>query len=160
MLDNVFEKQSDAIVEVLVASCINTGLNKLTKFCVDQEIIKLANKLLDGTIYGFLFRNKTDIDNTFNFAVSKSQEMYESLNENERNLIENMAKYGNNTEDAFNGIKKEVSGCLYESFSNSNTEDEKNRWGNIMKQVDEMKYKEEDGIDNIIKLYQIKNTIN
>ena len=63
-IDNVFEKQSDAIVEVLVASCINTGLNKLTKFCVDQEIIKLANKLLDGTIYGFLFRNKTDIDNS------------------------------------------------------------------------------------------------
>ena len=57
-------------------------------------------------------------------------------------------------------LKRRVSGCLYESFSNSNTEDEKNRWGNIMKQVDEMKYKEEDGIDNIIKLYQIKNTIN
>ena len=103
--------------------------------------------------------DKIDIDNTFDVAISKSQEMYESLNDHERDLVENMAKYGNNTEDAFNGIKKEVYGCLYESFSNSNTEDEKDRWGNVMKQIDEMRYKEEDGIDNIIKLYQIKNTI-
>ena len=132
------------------------ALNNLNECLACKGVI--VNYLKEHTEKGV--SNKTDIDNTFNFAVSKSQEMYESLNENERNLIENMAKYGNNTEDAFNGIKKEVSGCLYESFSNSNTEDEKNRWGNVIKQVDEMKYKEEDGIDNIIKLYQIKNTLN
>lgn len=103
--------------------------------------------------------NNTDIDSIFNSTVSQTQKMYENLNDDERELVENMAKYGNDTESAFNGIKKEVSDCLSESLLNSDNYEEKERWKNVLKQINEMTYKEADGIDNIIKLYQIKNTI-
>lgn len=103
--------------------------------------------------------NNTDIDGIFNSTVSQTQKMYENLNDDERELVENMAKYGNDTESAFNGIKKEVYDCLSESLLNSDNYEEKERWKNVLKQINEMTYKETDGIDNIIKLYQIKNTI-
>lgn len=103
--------------------------------------------------------NNTDIDGIFNSTVSQTQKMYENLNDDERALVENMAKYGNDTESAFNGIKKEVSDCLSESLLNSDNYEEKERWKNVLEQINEMTYKEADGIDNIIKLYQIKNTI-
>lgn len=103
--------------------------------------------------------NNTDIDGLFNSTVSQTQKMYENLNDDERELVENMAKYGNDTETAFNGIKKEVSDCLSESLLNSDNYEEKERWKNVLEQINEMTYKEADGIDNIIKLYQIKNTI-
>lgn len=80
------------------------------------------------------------------------------LNEEERKFIDELLKNNDNVEEAFNSIKNELSESIKkEMFIDDITSNE--RWTQVLGQINEMKYDKEKGVDNLIKLTEIKKAI-
>lgn len=131
-------------------------IKNISEHIVNKEVIE--DYLSNHTVKD---EKKENIDEGFKSSVEEMSEVYyNDLNDDERELMECIAVAGNgDVKAAFNGIKNELVTVLNETISESTSYDEKERWSNVLSKINEMQYNDENDVDNLIKLFEIKRKI-
>jgi hypothetical protein len=102
----------------------------------------------------------TNIDNLIGKHMWKISETYDkNLNDNEKKIVEDIAYNEWDIQKAFESVRHGLGERLCNVIAESNDAEAQERWGKILKQINEMKYDEKNAIDNIIKLYEVSNRI-
>lgn len=131
----------------------NKTAKNLQDFILSEQ--KIVEHLKDNTL-----KTETSIidEGSIEESIEKIKEIYnKTLNENERDLLDNVAKNGNNIEEVFNSVKKEITETVNKALSESD-DMTKDRWKQVLEHINEMKYEENNGVDNLVKLFEIKDT--
>lgn len=80
-----------------------------------------------------------------------------NLNEDELNILNGIEKYGN-ASVFFENTKKDILKSVNSLISESDG-DKRERWKQIKESIDSMQYDDTNGIDNLIKLYEISGKL-
>lgn len=131
----------------------NKTAKNLQDFILSEQ--KIVEYLKDNTL-----KTETSIidEGSIEESIEKIKEIYnKTLNENERDLLDNVAKNGNNIEEVFNSVKKKITETVKKALSESD-DMTKDRWKQVLEHINEMKYEENNGVDNLVKLFEIKDT--
>lgn len=109
-----------------------------------------------ATVCDFL-KNHVTPTKTVNEAVVEAE--MGNLNEDEMKVMESIAQYGNgDIAMAFENLQKELSEDIRNAIIESKS-DERDRWVDVLHQVNEMKYDNATGVELFIKLHEIKNLL-
>lgn len=128
-----------------------------------QEYILNENKIvkyLENNIVNTNNISDSEYDeNSLRESMKRIQDMYDNtLNENERELFDYFTNSNENAESVFNSLRKDLSENIEKVISEENTESA-DRWKQVLNQINEMKYDKENGINNLIKLAEIRKNL-
>lgn len=102
----------------------------------------------------------TDMDRFVSEKMNKISEAYNNeLNDYEKRIVEDMAYSGWDIQKAFENVRHDLKESLCNVIAESEDNETQGRWSRILKQVNNMKYAENNAIDDIIKLYEVKKRI-